>query len=254
VNLLPGMLVTEKVEAEGAQMRAAVRTISDLRFLQANLTLGLSAAGATFDPTGLASTGLRMRTKFTVISEDPPAASMRPSRPSPEPFPDSVGKIAGINRNPFWLCLFGAKADDVEDDHASWENIDRLDLTDFRYDRLSRVTDSWRVTELDRHYVILNRSRCKNWVLGWRVFWRTIEPCTPRIAEITQAVQRFRSQPDIQLSRALRSAGCDPAAKDVLAHLERNQTRYSDHGAGAQMWQWLLDAPAAPAPGNRRRR
>jgi hypothetical protein len=143
-----------------------------------------------------------------------------------------------------WLYLFGAKADDVQDDADSWAAVDRFNITDCTYERFSQVAREWQrlLQVFDREYAILNKSRVQNWMLGWRVFWRKFPGRKGGSDDFAVACARFEPQPYIQLSRTLLDAGHQAAAKSVSAHLERNRTRYSDYRMGRQLWQWLLDA------------
>ncbi|HKO07574.1 MAG TPA: hypothetical protein VJ487_07645 [Alphaproteobacteria bacterium] len=60
-------------------------------------------------------------------------------------------------------------------------------------------------------------------------------------AELANAVKAFSPQPYIQLAKAVRAAGYEKAANDVLIRLERNRTRYSDFNVLRQLGRWTLD-------------
>jgi len=242
-----------------------------LQFAQAELKLGLSAEQVTFDASqqyrGLF--GDTSRVKFDLGER---ACGIYA--------PDSA--ISGVflwrkiekkisrdgAHNPCWLNLSGAKLDVVRDDQNSWEELDRFNITDCTYERLSSEKPSeeklsgkkmrfdnvaWRLVQLDREYAILNGSRLHNLVLAWRVFWRALLvriPLGPREllgltaanADIPKAGTRFEPQPYVQFSRMLWTDGHHAAAKSVRVHLERNRTRYSSYGVWRQLWQWILDA------------
>lgn len=221
-----------------------VKTDGILRFLQASLKQGLSVKNATFNPTHIcrdwfgADTLIRSELDGTACGIYARSATIGGTFTWEE-----VTKTAGRKRNPFWLYLQGAKADEFEDDEESWVALDRFGITDFIPGRIPNLTNHWgRLAQIDREYAILNEDFDSNRALGLRILWRALQPWRDRAADVAYAAARFRPQPYIQLARTLRAAGYDTAAKDVLVHLERNRTRYSDFGAGLQLWRWLLDA------------
>jgi hypothetical protein len=156
---------------------------------------------------------------------------------------------------PVLLDMEGARLEQITDDERSWVAFDSVDLTNCTYAKISEVTAKWRLRELDRQYAIRNGSYIYNWWLGLSVALNSISNWwlgllvalnarptrTSDSRTDLDAKERFKPQPYIQLANAMRAGGYDEAAKNVLVHLERNRTRYSDYGAFRQLWRWLLD-------------
>jgi hypothetical protein len=230
-------LSADGITVSGTTFFDCLKTDGILRLLQANLKQGFSVRDAIFDPTAQcrncfgADTPIRRELGGPVCGIYAPCATI-----GGEFAWKRVTKQLGTTRNPFWLHLAGTKAEELEDDETSWAAPDRFEITDFAPVRLGKITDGWRLKQLDRQYAILNGCFLKNWALGIGVFFAR------RASVFTKAAERFRPQPYIQLARSMRAAGYDTTAKDVLVHLERNRTRYSDYDAGRQFWRWLLDA------------
>lgn len=65
-------------------------------------------------------------------------------------------------RDRVWLCLFGAKIDEIEDDNNGWQPgdgpVDRFNIINCEYDSIAELTDDVgeRLGQLDREYAILN--------------------------------------------------------------------------------------------------
>jgi hypothetical protein len=239
-----------------------------LRFSQAALKLGLSAEKVVFNPSQRYRGWFKDASQFDlgekacgIYAPDAAIGGVFSWR--------EIRKIsqAGAEGNPCWLHLSGAKIDVMRDDPGSWNELDRFDITDCNYERLSDEKSSeatdWRLQQLDREYAILNGSPLQNWTLGWRAFWGALlmqaikllqlsnldlaayvagELERHRAKQIEEAGRRFKPQPYLQLARTLSAAGHQNSAKKVLTHLERNRTRYSGYWAPRQLWQWILDA------------
>jgi len=239
-----------------------------LRFSQAALKLGLSAEKVVFNPSQRYRGWFKDASQFDlgekacgIYAPDAAIGGVFSWR--------EIRKIsqAGAEGNPCWLHLSGAKIDVMRDDPGSWNELDRFDITDCNYERLSdekpsEATD-WRLQQLDREYAILNGSRLQNWTLGWRAFWGALQVQAikllqlsnldlaayvegelerHRAKQIEEAGRRFKPQPYLQLARTLSAAGHQNSAKTVLTRLERNRIRYSGYWAPRQLWQWFLDA------------
>jgi len=238
----------EALEADGITVSGTTfldRVKSDgiLRLLQANLKQGLSIRGARFNPTVACRNCFGQNTLIRRELDGTACGIYAPSVTVGGTFTwTEVVKAGGTKRNPFWLYLPGGRADEFEDDQRSWTALGRFEITDFVPARLPTLTDQRRLPRIDREYAMLNGGFIGNWILGLRAFWRALREPEDRAPDITYAAARFRPQPYIQLARTLRAAGYDTDAKDVLVHLERNRTRYSELDPGRQLWRWLLDA------------
>ena len=168
----------------------------------------------------------------------------------------------GNRHYPLWLHLAGAKTDAIDDQQEAWEKLDRFDVTGCDYKSiLNLIPDvAWRMGELDRQYTMLDPTRkiaalygpvalpdlfVANFVVAARALGRALLRWWPwrhyEDAELRTAMKSFSPQPYIQLARAVRAAGYEKAANDVLIHLERNRTRYSDFGLLRQLGRWTLD-------------
>jgi hypothetical protein len=236
-------LWADGITVSGTTFFDRVKSDGILRLLQANLKQGFSIRNAKFDPTGECGDCLGEDTLIRRELDGTACGIYAPSVTIGGTFAwAEVAKAAGAKRNPFWLYLPGGRADELEDDQSSWTALDRFEITDFVPARLPNLTDQRRLSQIDREYAILNGGYISNWILGLRGFWRALQDPEDKAADITYAAARFRPQPYIQLARTLRAAGYDTAAKDVLVHLERNRTRYSELDYGRQLWRWLLDA------------
>ena len=140
-----------------------------------------------------------------------------------------------------WLHISGSHAEKVEDELASWHNLDRFDVTNCRYRsidglfhehyRTPKELDTYieeRLCLLDREYAPLS-----------------LPPDSlpeSRDATITRdrAIDRFKPQPYLQLARVLRTAGLDTAADEVIVRLERHRNRYSGFSDLTRFGRWLF--------------
>ena len=164
--------------------------------------------------------------------------------------------------NQLWLHLEGSKADAIDDHKEAWQRLDRFEVSDCDYKSILHLAPDvvWRSDELDRQYAILNPRRnaaapygpvarlvffIKAWCVAGRALARALFRWLPsrwhEDAELANAVKAFSPQPYIQLAKAVRAAGYEKAANDVLVRLERNRTRYSDFSVLRQLGRWTLD-------------
>jgi hypothetical protein len=244
-------LCADGISVTGSTFFDQCRTNGTLRFVQANLKQGFFADGATFDVTPDCRGWTRGKN----------AASIELGGTSCGIYAKSAevgGKVRwrGIqkhsdraeSKNPLWLYLVGAKASRVEDDRESWSRVDRFDVSDCQYATLATpdgdIGWDWRLEQLDRQYAVLNGDWLSNIFLGiklaGRAFFRWASD--HRADRFDVAAERFKPQPYLQLAKAVRDAGYDKAANDIMVHLERNRTLYGDYGFLRQLWRWLLHA------------
>jgi hypothetical protein len=160
----------------------------------------------------------------------------------------------GANAYPFRLDIAAARADIVDDDLASWMQLDRFDVNDCEFRSMSRLfdrseSDGWlsdlgdyveaRLRLLDCEYAAFNRT-CREFALHHGMTAPPLYHAPIGDISSQQAVDRFKPQPYMQLARVLHRFGLDAAAEDVLVHLEQNRTRYSGYGVMWKLWRRCL--------------
>jgi len=153
------------------------------------------------------------------------------------------------------LSVLDATAETVEDDPASWELLDQIDVRNCRYGSIADLTGDtiWRVDLLDRAYAPLNqfpRSRAvrrtalrRNLVAlrsSLAVLWSSIWG-RRRNDRLAYAILTFAPQPYIQLARVVHQTGYEAVASDIMVRMERNRTRYSGFGFWRQLGRWISD-------------
>jgi hypothetical protein len=141
----------------------------------------------------------------------------------------------------FCLHISGARTDSVQDDLASWDRLDRFDITNCLYRSIAGLFHeeerdplrldlyiTKRLALLDRAYA--PRSLERSWLTRSRVGLPTRE----------EAIDRFKPQPYLQLAKVLRAAGLDASADDAVVHLERNRTRYGGFSCTHFALRWVF--------------
>jgi hypothetical protein len=149
---------------------------------------------------------------------------------------------------PLWLKIAGSRAETVDDALASWDCLDRFDVTGCTYSRITGLTDpderksdladyiTARIWLLDSEYAILNSPPRSP-------LWRRRRPDVPAFVQrryarpptLGEATDRFKPQPYLQLAKAARDAGLEGGATEVMVRLERNRTLYGGRG-----WPWRV--------------
>ena len=165
-----------------------------------------------------------------------------------DPAPEPAG---AAEPRRFWLAAPGASVVELDDDRPSWELLDRIDVGDARYQRITTLGSDtfWRTLRLDREYAPWNDgvpdrvfSR-RRWRLEADVLRRTRrgEQNSAEPGSLGAQVRRFAPGPYLQLARVLQAAGYVGAAEEVLLRLERNRTRYGGLSARRVVTRWGLD-------------
>jgi hypothetical protein len=243
-------LVADGISVSGTTFFGHVETNGMLRFVKASLEQGFYLNGLRLDNTRIWNNWLRDNSSARVVGAANTGACgiYAPLAKVGGTFKwTDVEKRAEFGNYPLWLYLPGSKADVVEDNVASWSNLDNFDVTDCDYEIITNLSGDprRRLRELDRQYAVLNRRPRRRPPLPLRTLFRALLRCLPlrdRLdAELRHAIRRFKPQPYIQLAKTFRNAGYEPAANDVLVGLERNRTHYSDFGVLRQLGRRVLD-------------
>jgi hypothetical protein len=164
----------------------------------------------------------------------------------PAPEPPSAAEPRRL-----WLAAPGASVVELDDDRASWELLDRIDVRDCRYQRITTLGSDtfWRALRLDREYAPWNEdvpdrvfSR-RRWRLDFGVLRRTWrgEQHSAQPGTLGAEVRKFAPGPYLQFARVLQGAGYVGGAEEVLLRLERNRTRYGGGTTRKILVRWALD-------------
>jgi hypothetical protein len=250
-----GMTVGGTVFLTTADGGDPFRTSGVLRFVLAKVSQGFYVRGATFNATGARPAWLA-DTELLVRDFGGPACGLLASEADVGGAFEwkSVTAARAAHSYAFRMDVSAAHADSVDDDLASWMQLDRFDVNDCEYRSVIRLfdrdtSDAWvpdlrayvsaRLQLLDCEYAVYNR--------GSRSFTARHGMQPPALHHLDgnglaerEAVDRFKPQPYMQFARVLRRFGLDAAAEDVLVHLEKNRTRYSGYGPLRCAWRRCL--------------
>jgi hypothetical protein len=122
------------------------------------------------------------------------------------------------------IDLRQAKADEVEDDPASWSGVTVLNVTGFEYNAIRGLRSEdyrWRCHVLDEHYAGKRRESAQD------------------------RAKRFERQPYRQLAKVMQQAGYGEAAKKVRIRLEQAQTRAGNYGFLMRSWRYSQEFTTA---------
>lgn len=225
--------------AGGTFFDRGARTNGLLRFVQANLQQGLFLDGTVFDRGGTFDASLSPSDNATTdLGPNVCGVYM------PEAVVGSVFYFRGVTcvgppGRPVWLSVQNGRVNTVEDDAASWDATDRIDLRDCTYQIITGLDGgtAWRLALLDREYApSLEAGRERYAAQTW---WETLIRL-PSV-QLQAARRRFVPQPYLQFAAVVRAAGFGSAANGIMVRLGRNATILGGYGAGQMLTRWLLD-------------
>jgi hypothetical protein len=230
------------------------RTNGVLRYVLARVSQGFYVDNAEFDANGTMPAWLS-QTELLVEDFGPACGLLASEAVVSGAFQwKNITAIRAANGYVFRLDVAAARADIVDDDLASWMQLDRFEVNDCEFRSMSRLfdraaSDAWipdlddyvraRLRLLDCEYAVRDR-RSRNFALRRRMRPPRLHHEDATNISAREAVDRFKPQPYMQLARVLRRFGLDAAAENVLVHLEANRTRYGGYGPLRRAWRRCL--------------
>jgi hypothetical protein len=250
-----GMTVGGTIFLTTAEAGDPFRTSGVLRFVLAKVSQGFYVRGATFNAAGARAAWLADTELFVTEFVGPACGLLARETVVGGTFEwKDIRANRGADSYEFRMDVSAAHADIVDDDLASWMQLDRFDVNDCEYRSLTRLfdrdaSDAW-VRDLGAYVRCrLQLLDCEYAVYDWRSrsFTARTGMQPPTLyhedgggMEPPEAIDRFKPQPYMQFARVLRRFGLEAAAEDVLVHLEKNRTRYSGYGWPRQTWRRCL--------------
>ncbi len=225
--------------AGGTFFDHAARTNGLLRFVQANLRQGLFLDGTVFDGGGVFDAALAPPGDATTeLGPDVCGILLQEAAIGSVFYFRDVKRIGPPGRA-VWLSFQNGRVNTVEDDAASWDATDRIDLRDCTYQIIAGLdgATAWRLALLDREYAPALGTQREYYAA--QTWWETLIRLPS--AQLQAARRRFVPQPYLQFASVVRAAGFDSAANGILVRLGRNATILGGYGAGQMVTRWLLD-------------